>query len=283
MPPVTQGFQHFGQVVQIFYLLCFSAVCAIFLVPFVPLISPWPWQIHEACHSCYDCLRPFLQKHRHAWVWRADRWARWMIELGTGGGHNGRTCWWRDVAKCRRLCQTAHMLAQRHFHTLCIHIFMHGSFLKRTEGCYSIIWLQDIQGGEWMNTCLLAGAGPDARAKVRESMKQCLGIRFQNSLYWFDGMIFSCACRLATGTRLLQKGGPMTKVKELPKTGQERAPAWPLIGTKLFQNESMFVAMRPLAFAARGRGTQSHCGLRLLQVWSNRSRGGVVWSGSSSW
>ena len=117
-----------------------------------------------------------------------------------------------------------------------------------------------------MNTCLLAGAGPDARAKVRESMKQCLGIRFQNSLYWFDGMIFSCACRLATGTRLLQKGGPMTKVKELPKTGQERAPAWPLIGTKLFQNESMFVAMRPLAFAARGRGTQSHCGLRLLQV-----------------
>jgi len=39
------------------------------------------------------------------------------------------------------------------------------------------------------------GAGPDARAKVRESMKQ-----------------------------LLQKGGPMTKVKELPKTGQVEAP-----------------------------------------------------------
>eukprot|EP00434_Breviolum_minutum_P040788 symbB.v1.2.036264.t1/scaffold5070.1/size36720/3 len=39
------------------------------------------------------------------------------------------------------------------------------------------------------------GAGPDARAKVRESMKQ-----------------------------LLQKGGPISKVKELPKTGQVETP-----------------------------------------------------------
>ena len=173
-----------------------------------------------------------------------------------------------DVAKCRRLYQTAHMLAhQRHFHPLRIHAFMHGSFLKRTKGRCSIIWLQDIQGREWMETCLLAGAGPDARAKVRESMKQCLGIRFQNSLHWFDGMIFSCGCGLATGTwyQVAAKRWPHNQSEGAAKdwSGEGSRMA---IGKKLFQNGSMFVATRPLAFAARGRDTQSHCGLRLLQV-----------------